>query len=897
VVTRAEQEAAVLAEYQAAIEAFVDKAMVTYHPELDDTLRFAPKELNDPVWGTIQLTPAEVIVLDSPVIQRLRTVRQLGVVHLVFPGAGHSRFEHSIGVLHQASVLVQALRTAATAAGHAPKISQELEQLLRLAAMCHDIGHGLMSHVSENGLAGDPGVNRLGRAFANSYRVEEPHLSEMAAFFMIKSPSFANLIRFAWTKAGLPPPAIDPPDFMSKAVIGQQIDEDLPLLHEIITGPFDADKLDYLGRDAMYSGTPNVVDILRLTRKIRVVPVHWRELPEDIAPRVQERPNPYLISGIAQSGARTLDELALARALLHDKVYRHQKVRAIETMVASILTILGSHLGPPELLPLRFSDEEFLNLDQDRLASLLEGGLPEPKMAVAVDLIARLRRRDLFVRSFAWEHSPQSVGLAPEHVQKVALQSLRTALTRRGDRGGVASAIADAVLEILEALGEEAMLDGLVRERLKNYIWLDPPTTPKGRTLLKRALLITRDGTARRFIDDFPDTDGWSDQYLVNRDVGFVFAPRQLAVPVYLAAEIVLRTRFDVRVLAEDRASNDGIETGQVALMRRRLYDVGYYGALPTDLWPMPAELTTAAAGQAIQRFLTEAGEYSPPHIVGNDDVPVEALTPRAVREFARQIASADHFAEMIEMLEGMRFFRRADQVGALAAFLSENDQFRGSYVCPVGTAKDSGGIIGYFANDVAATYDLTVLNIHELPADADRVLLIDDFIGSGRQSVDVLEAWLGLERTYALGEDRSFTELPVSVATALRRAEVGFSFCAGLSEGPPVLQEWLDGQSISGTVRVNTPGDALPSLEKLVSMGRVSTELVERLGQAGKEILMSHGVDEDTADARKLGYGNHGLLVAFSHNVPAHSVTALWDRGEAFGREWLPLLPRRRKV
>jgi hypothetical protein len=245
-------------------------------------------------------------------------------------------------------------------------------------------------------------------------------------------------------------------------------------------------------------------------------------------------------------------------------------------------------------------------------------------------------------------------------------------LTRRRDRGAVAEEITLVLREILDALEEQERLNGLVAERLKNYIWLDPPTTPKGRTLLQRALLITRDGTARRFIDDFPDTDGWSDQYLVNRDVGYVFAPRQLAVAVYLASEIVLRIKFDVRVVAEDRASNDGIATSEVAKARRRLFDVGYYSELPTDLWPMPEELTTAAAGQAIQRFLTQADEYSAPLVV-EGDVPQEPLTPRPVPEFARQIASSEHFADMITLLEGIRFFKRADQVAALAGFLAAN--------------------------------------------------------------------------------------------------------------------------------------------------------------------------------------------------------------------------------
>ena len=68
-----------------------------------------PKVINDPVWGTIRLFSWEAALLDTLLLQRLRYIRQLGVAHWVFPGAGHSRLEHSVGVLHQMQQLVDGL--------------------------------------------------------------------------------------------------------------------------------------------------------------------------------------------------------------------------------------------------------------------------------------------------------------------------------------------------------------------------------------------------------------------------------------------------------------------------------------------------------------------------------------------------------------------------------------------------------------------------------------------------------------------------------------------------------------------------------------------------------------------------------------------------------------------
>ena len=79
-------------------------------------------------------------------------------------------------------------------------------------------------------------------------------------------------------------------------------------------------------------------------------------------------------------------------------------------------------------------------------------------------------------------------------------------------------------------------------------------------------MLVTRDGTVRRFGDDYPDTEGWSDQYLVNRDTGYVFTVRALSTVVYLAAEMTFRVRFGLRIDSENRSITEGIDLEGVSL-------------------------------------------------------------------------------------------------------------------------------------------------------------------------------------------------------------------------------------------------------------------------------------------------------------------------------------------
>src|SRR5260370_10619283 len=106
------QPAPRLQAYRESVVDWAEKRLKPYIQRIESlpSLRDkAGKEINDAVWRTISLTPFEVLILDSPLVQRLRRVRQLGVVHWVYPGAGHSRLEHCLGAVHQVQRLCEAI--------------------------------------------------------------------------------------------------------------------------------------------------------------------------------------------------------------------------------------------------------------------------------------------------------------------------------------------------------------------------------------------------------------------------------------------------------------------------------------------------------------------------------------------------------------------------------------------------------------------------------------------------------------------------------------------------------------------------------------------------------------------------------------------------------------------
>lgn len=101
-----------LESFTKALDSWTERLLRPYLDglaDLGEASRTRPKEFNDGVWSTVALNPLEVLVLDSPLLQRLRHIRQLGVVHLVYPSATHTRIDHSIGTVHQVTRLVNRL--------------------------------------------------------------------------------------------------------------------------------------------------------------------------------------------------------------------------------------------------------------------------------------------------------------------------------------------------------------------------------------------------------------------------------------------------------------------------------------------------------------------------------------------------------------------------------------------------------------------------------------------------------------------------------------------------------------------------------------------------------------------------------------------------------------------
>ena len=235
--------------------------------------------IRDPLWNNIPVDPLAMRLVDTTAFQRLRYVRQLGLAFLVYPGATHTRFEHALGTYHLARRSLALLEERGSLGG----IPRRACDLVRVAALLHDIGHYPFSHALEE-------IGAL-------------HHEEVARP-LITEGEVADVLRGCIGDTT--------PDDVMQLIQGRSRSP----LQRLISGSLDLDKLDYLRRDAFMCGVPyGEIDVDRLLNSLTLV----------------DGPDGREI-GIFEKGLSALESLLFARYQMYRNVYWHHAVRSATAM-------------------------------------------------------------------------------------------------------------------------------------------------------------------------------------------------------------------------------------------------------------------------------------------------------------------------------------------------------------------------------------------------------------------------------------------------------------------------------------------------------------------------------------------------------------------------------------
>lgn len=280
-------------------------------------------EIKDPIHGPMEVNSSETNILDSAVCQRLRQIKQLGFAEYSFPGAVHNRYIHSLGVMHLAGiafeVIFKGFQFSSTGA------RARLKQATRLAALLHDIGHGPLSHTTEEVM---PQLRELGVQAYDQKRVRE-NLDRRAnhedyTIKFLTDSALSKLLRINF-------PELEPMHvacLVDKTLKSEDdffVDRGLnfrPILSQLVSSELDCDRMDYLMRDAYFCGTNyGKVELNWLLGNLT-----WHEVAGDVHLALDRR------------ALYTFDDFLISRHHMYLMVYFHHKSIVYEEMLMRYLS-------------------------------------------------------------------------------------------------------------------------------------------------------------------------------------------------------------------------------------------------------------------------------------------------------------------------------------------------------------------------------------------------------------------------------------------------------------------------------------------------------------------------------------------------------------------------------
>lgn len=316
------------------------------------------QKIYDAVHGFIRFNPLERMLIDSEPFQRLHHIHQLGIAYIVYPGATHTRFEHSLGAMELATWIFDRI---ASKKFSLPDADYWL-QIVRLAALCHDLGHLPFSHDAEKellGKAGHEGWTRMA--------IESEHLGPIWAKLSACFPGrdiIGDILKMAIGEKKL----IE----MGVALPFSQVES---VLSQVVTGDFfGADRIDYLLRDAQCTGVSyGLFDYHQLIEMLCVLPFEGQ-----------------LQLGIEENGIESCEALLLARHFMHQRVYQYSSVKAYKFHLARFMK---GFFDKSDYLN---SLNGYLSLSDNEILTALRKAAKDPSDPGHLDADALMRREKRF---------------------------------------------------------------------------------------------------------------------------------------------------------------------------------------------------------------------------------------------------------------------------------------------------------------------------------------------------------------------------------------------------------------------------------------------------------------------------------------------------------------------
>ena len=860
------------------------------------------KIVKDLIWGIITLPGFLVPLIDSRLMQRQRRIRQLGFSYLVYPSAGYSRFEHALGCCHVMQALLRAVEANSKSlpayARPAPLSEARRKQLL-IGALLHDVGHMPFSHASEECVEEFCSQLKIGSvsvedllADVNDVTEKKLHLAEFLSILVVLAPHFRNFM-----KAVVPTVPEHSDFFLETAafIAGARLSSMDLAYSLVLSGPLDADRLDYMIRDATVTGVPVSVDIPRLLARCAFILVSTTTLPEGM--RRSDDPAMSMLFVTDLSGANALEELAVSRFMLNDRIYNHQKTQAAQAVLTELIhrSFDAKHFGTDLLRFWAMTDESFLHFAAEQEAT--------------AKLAQKLLFRELPKRAMVLGNN-QVVRPSPPATFFEDQPSVETTAGREEETG---SAIDEQVGELLDRVDEDfrvfsrrEALQNEIAQEAKTLSTLVPeqyrPTIPLELVVVRHrpqnpfntvgeAIVVDQDFDITKFKSHMP-IGQWSAVYDLNKKFGFIYCDVGWEYLVHIAAELILWKRYrredgnlDVRFrLTPGAVRRSKLSFAQMTRIKEHLDKSGIFDGARL-LRPLTIDEDRLNRLSERFRFFQGANGWG--------------VTSQTLANFVKQFPTRLQ-AQVCQLLESTEFLDRGKLTGALRRQLERLcEEFKGKKIKVVPLTPNSGNLIRMLLEgDVRAALEPSVefqrTDISQFIPCGEPLVFVDDVFTSGSQAASQLQALMGIPpKNRADPRETNIFEPKLSDEQTgfLKTHPVRCIFASGTPEGAAAIES---AASSSGLKDFAVFFDqAIARADIAVRFG---VELTNFLASVGEQVLATArrtpGAESNKTDA--LGYGGRSGLIVSTFNAPTCCPPAVWCPGTVHDSPWIPLFIRR---
>lgn len=870
------------------------------------------KSFYDSVWGTIEINIGEILILDSPLLQRLKKIKQLGLVDVLYSSANHTRFSHTLGVLQTADVMVDKIINQLEKKSQ--QIPQDVRFLVRLAAIFHDVGHMFCSHASERFFQSNNRYSRYGmieevrNRFKKSLGIK-PSISEILSVLILSDKLTKKLVILSSESAAKVHAHERNIDIIIEKIgcfiLGFPYSEQYIPFAQIISGQIDADKLDYLKRDSHFTGVPVAVDMSRVFQKIRIVE---SKKPCSML-NTSDNPTPDNIFklGIASAATNTLDQLIVSRMMMFENVYYHQKTLTAEETLRYAIRLLDentSGLTDSFGSILLMTDDIIISRNFETSVKLIEKKYnvkDKTGFNRACRILHDLSERKLFKRCVALtSNNLTDVGKYEKDFYKKVIEN---ALPNEQD-------------EFVEKILKETKK---LKELFRNSEYNFSDTTevllvisPGLNSLSLNSNLAIAEKNDKDRNMEF-EADSWLKSRASRKKQNYIVSYSEDRYLVYIATEMVLFR--DYGLLINDTSIYSYNDVKKIDELKEYLEkNTGYY----KDFCMIISSYYTESHTWEIKELVKNWKNYTIMSLdTGKDETIDESYLQMFIKQFyhfSDEIGEFDVFVtELVNMLEKVQIISKNEIVTAfIKNFQKLKDEYSLDYekliLCNIGNYQDSSSHMSYYinhVNDKLCTHYI-VQNLRDSLDQIDEserktIVFLEDAFCSGRQILSIFETYMGIPIEERQTQEEHVEELDDEKKEVLKKSKLVFSFVYYNENNVQFFKNRMQEIGLND-VLVIAP-NVFPDKYFGDELSEEKQILRKYLEKAGESLIKTKAYDEqgeqreNWPDSRiedaRLGYEDAQQLIVFAWNTPTYTMTPLWMRPKQSKVTWFPLFPR----